>query len=56
MKVEHFRRATLYLGDCREILPELAGGGVGHSNGSAVWDRISDRAAQDNGHTRCAEK
>ena len=26
MKVEQFRRATLYLGDCREILPELTGG------------------------------
>ena len=25
MRVEHFRKATLYCGDCREILPELAG-------------------------------
>ena len=45
MKVEQFRRATLYLGDCREILPELAVGGIGHSNRSAVWDRIQDQAA-----------
>ena len=27
MRVEHFRKATLYCGDCREILPERAGGG-----------------------------
>lgn len=27
MKMEQFRKATLYCGDCREILPELAGGG-----------------------------
>lgn len=26
MKMEQFRKATLYCGDCREILPELAGG------------------------------
>lgn len=43
MKVEQFRRATLYLGDCREILPELTGG-IGHSDRSPVWDCISDRA------------
>lgn len=44
MKVEQFRRATLYLGDCREILPELTGGGIGHSDRSPVWDCISGRA------------
>ncbi len=56
MRVEHFRKATLYCGDCREILPELAGGGGGHSDGSPVWDLISDRAAQGNGHARHAGK
>lgn len=56
MKMEQFRKATLYCGDCREILPELAGGGIGHSDGSPVWDRIPDRVAQGNGHTRPAGK
>ncbi|KQP37585.1 DNA methyltransferase [Pseudorhodoferax sp. Leaf274] len=62
MRVEHIGDATLYLGDCMEVLPQLAKAdavitdppyGIGASAGTGKYGRLKIEAGQDLGWDNC---